>query len=70
MNILFVFSDQQRYTALGANGNKVVQTPNLDQMASEGMVCDNMVFEPSFVYAISRDSSHGTLRLEKRRYLQ
>ena len=42
MNILFVFSDQQRYTALGANGNKVVQTPNLDQMASEGMVCDNM----------------------------
>ena len=42
MNILFVFSDQQRYTALGANGNKVVQTPNLDKMAAGGMVCDNM----------------------------
>ena len=26
MNLLFVFSDQQRYSALGANGNRVVQT--------------------------------------------
>ena len=42
MNLLFVFSDQQRYTALGANGNKVVQTPNIDSMAAQGMVCDNM----------------------------
>ena len=42
MNILFVFSDQQRYTALGANGNQVVKTPNLDAMAAQGMVCDNM----------------------------
>ena len=41
-NLLFVFSDQQRYSALGANGNKVVQTPNLDSMAAQGMVCDNM----------------------------
>ena len=40
-NILFVFSDQQRYSALGANGNTVVQTPNLDAMAAEGLVCDN-----------------------------
>ena len=42
MNLLFVFSDQQRYTALGANCNRVVQTPHLDRMAAEGMVCDNM----------------------------
>ncbi|MEM7029476.1 MAG: sulfatase [Chloroflexota bacterium] len=41
-NILFVFSDQQRYSALGANGNTIVQTPAIDQLASEGMVCDNM----------------------------
>ena len=32
-NILFVFSDQQRYSALGANGNDVIQTPVLDAMA-------------------------------------
>ena len=41
-NIVFVFSDQQRYSALGANGNPVVRTPVLDGMAAEGMVCDNM----------------------------
>ena len=42
MNLLFVFSDQQRYSAVGANGNTVVRTPNLDRLAAEGMVCDNM----------------------------
>ena len=41
-NILFVFSDQQRYSALGCNGNPVVQTPAIDRLASQGMVCDNM----------------------------
>ena len=41
MNLLFVFSDQQRYTALGTNGNTVVQTPNIDRMGAQGMVCDN-----------------------------
>ncbi len=41
-NIVFVFSDQQRYSALGANGNRVVRTPVLDGMAADGMVCDNM----------------------------
>ena len=41
-NLLFVFSDQQRYSAVGANGNSVVRTPHLDRMAEEGMVCDSM----------------------------
>ncbi len=41
-NILFVFSDQQRYGALGANGNPIVQTPAIDSLAAQGMVCDNM----------------------------
>ena len=40
-NILFVFSDQQRYSALGANGNTVAQTPNLEPLAAEGLVCDS-----------------------------
>lgn len=42
MNTLFVFSDQQRHSSLGAYGNSVVQTPNLDRMAAEGMVCESM----------------------------
>lgn len=33
-NILFVFSDQRRYSALGANGNDVVRTPVIDAMAA------------------------------------
>ncbi len=40
-NILFVFADQLRYSALGSSGNKVVRTPNFDRLASEGLVFDN-----------------------------
>lgn len=41
MNLLFVLSDQQRYSALGANGNTVVKTPHIDRLAAEGMTFDN-----------------------------
>lgn len=37
-NIIFVFSDQQRYSALGCTGNPVVKTPNFDRLAAEGML--------------------------------
>jgi arylsulfatase A-like enzyme len=40
-NILFVFSDQLRYSALGSSGNQVVRTRNFDRLASEGLVFDN-----------------------------
>jgi arylsulfatase A-like enzyme len=40
-NILFVFADQLRYSALGSSGNKVVRTPNLDRLAGEGLVFDD-----------------------------
>ena len=36
-NILLLFPDQQRYDCLGRSGNPLVQTPNLDKLASEGM---------------------------------
>lgn len=39
-NILFVFADQLRYTALGSSGNQVVKTPNLDRLANQGIVFD------------------------------
>ncbi|UZD24401.1 sulfatase-like hydrolase/transferase [Algoriphagus halophytocola] len=35
-NVLFLFADDQRADALGAAGNPYIQTPNLDQLASEG----------------------------------
>jgi len=40
-NIIFVFADQLRYSALGSSGNKIVYTPNFDRMASQGLVFDN-----------------------------
>ncbi len=36
-NILFVFADQLRYSALGSSGNKIVRTPNLDRLARQGL---------------------------------
>jgi arylsulfatase A-like enzyme len=35
-NILVITTDQQRWDALGANGNPDIRTPNLDRLAREG----------------------------------
>lgn len=36
-NILILYTDQQRWDALGANGNGEIKTPNLDRLAAEGV---------------------------------
>ena len=36
-NIVFIFSDQQRWDTLGCYGQKLNLTPHLDQMAAEGV---------------------------------
>ncbi|MFC1558312.1 sulfatase [candidate division KSB1 bacterium] len=33
-NILFIMTDQFRYDCIGANGNDIIQTPNLDRLAA------------------------------------
>ena len=40
-NILFIMSDDQGYWAMGCAGNKDVKTPNLGQLAENGMRFDN-----------------------------
>ncbi len=35
-NILLLYTDQQRWDALGANGNREIITPNLDALAARG----------------------------------
>ena len=35
--ILFITADEQRFDALGCTGNNATKTPNLDQIASEGI---------------------------------
>ncbi|MCA9001884.1 MAG: sulfatase [Planctomycetes bacterium] len=41
-NILFLFTDDHSTAAIGAYGSKINQTPQLDRLASEGMVFDRM----------------------------
>jgi arylsulfatase A-like enzyme len=36
-NIVFILTDQQRFDTLGANGNRICQTPSTDLLAREGM---------------------------------
>lgn len=40
-NILFIVADDLTSTALGAYGNEVCQTPNIDRLAREGVLFDN-----------------------------
>jgi len=40
-NILIIHTDEQRWDALGANGNPHIHTPNLDRLAREGVNFDH-----------------------------
>jgi len=40
-NIVFLMSDDQSTYSMGCYGNKDVQTPNLDQLAKDGLIFDN-----------------------------
>lgn len=55
MNILWICTDQQRFDTLGCTGNKWVHTPNLDRLASEGVLFEN-AYAQSPVCAPSRGS--------------
>jgi len=57
-NILLIHTDQQRWDALGANGNPDIKTPNLDRLAATGLNFDhyfvqNAVCMPSRVSMLS-----------------
>jgi arylsulfatase A-like enzyme len=45
-NLIFIMTDQQRFDALGANGNPLIQTPNLDRLAER-----SANFQNAFVQA-------------------
>lgn len=40
-NIIFIFSDDHAYQAIGAYGNKIAKTPNIDRIAREGALFKN-----------------------------
>jgi arylsulfatase A-like enzyme len=40
-NLIFILTDDQRWDALGYAGNKIIQTPEMDRLASEGIFFEN-----------------------------
>jgi len=42
MNLIIIVSDTFRYDHIGANGNNWIKTPELDKLASEAVVFDNL----------------------------
>ena len=42
-NVIFLFADQMRAHEMGCMGNSQVITPNLDKLASEGLLVTNMI---------------------------
>lgn len=54
-NIIFLLTDDQRWDALGYQGNEIIQTPNMDQLAKEGIYFKN-AFVTTPICAASRAS--------------
>jgi len=54
-NIIFILTDDQRADALGYAGNKIIQTPEMDRFAREGVYFKN-AFVTSPISAASRAS--------------
>ena len=51
-NVLWIWTDQQRWDALGAGGNPHIRTPNLDALAASGTLftrayCNSPLCMPS-----------------------
>src|SRR5207302_47720 len=51
-NVIFMLADDLGYAELGCYGQKIIQTPNLDRLAADGMrftqaYCGNAVCAPS-----------------------
>lgn len=40
-NIIFILTDDQRWDALGAMGNTIIKTPNMDKLATKGILFQN-----------------------------
>jgi len=55
-NIIFLLTDDHRYDALGAMGNDIIQTPNLDKLANKGVL-----FRNAFVTTSISCSSRASL---------
>jgi arylsulfatase A-like enzyme len=60
-NVLFLLADDMRADAVGALGNSVVQTPNLDGLVARGFTFTNAYCQGSTVGAVCNPSRHMIL---------
>lgn len=54
-NIIFILTDDQRWDALGFSGNEIIQTPEMDKLAEQGVYFKN-AFVTTPICAASRAS--------------
>lgn len=54
-NIIFILTDDQRWDAMGCAGNEIIQTPNMDALADQGIYFQN-AFCTTPISAASRAS--------------
>ena len=62
-NIIFIMTDDHAYQAISAYGSKLMQTPNIDRLANEGMLFENAyvtnsICSPSRAVALTGKFSH------------
>ena len=62
-NILFIMSDDHAYQAIGAYSDRLIQTPNIDRIAKEGMLftnacVTNSICAPSRAVILTGKHSH------------
>jgi arylsulfatase A-like enzyme len=54
-NIIFLLTDDQRWDALGAMGNTIIKTPNMNKLASAGVLFQN-AYATTSICCVSRAS--------------
>lgn len=71
-NIIFIISDDHAYQAISAYGSKLIQTPNIDRLAKEGMLFTNAcvansICAPSRATILTGKHSHINGKIDNRR---
>jgi len=66
-NIIFILTDDQRWDALGFAGNDIIQTPEMDKLAKEGVYFKN-AFVTTPICAASRASIFSGLHERTHKY--
>jgi arylsulfatase A-like enzyme len=70
-NILFIMADDHAYQAISAYSNKLIQTPNIDRLANEGMLfrnacVSNSICAPSRATILTGKHTHINGKIDNR----